>query len=98
MNITSRNIRAMNALSKQRMLKKRISMEKVDIVLLQETKCDEGNIKRITQRIWSRYEAKWIAIEGVSGGVATLLDLESMEMEDFTAIHMILTLKFKMKS
>jgi exonuclease III len=72
MKITSWNIRGMNALSKQWMLKKRISMDKVDIVLLKETKCDEGNIKRITQRIWLGCEAKWIIVEGVSGGVATL--------------------------
>jgi hypothetical protein len=37
----------MNALSKKLMLKKRISLEKLDIFLLQETKCDEGTINRI---------------------------------------------------
>jgi exonuclease III len=72
MKITSWNIRGMNDPSKQWMMKKIISMMKVDIVLLQETKCDKGNIRRITQRIWPGCEAKWIVAEGASGGVATL--------------------------
>jgi hypothetical protein len=51
MKITFWNIRGMNDLSKQRMLKKKILGMKADIVLLQETKCDKGNIIWITQRI-----------------------------------------------
>jgi exonuclease III len=88
----------MNSLSKQRMLKKRISLEKVDIVLLQETKCDDGNINKITQRIWPGCESRWITVEGASGGVATLWDPKAMEMEDFSSRHRLLTLKFKVKS
>jgi exonuclease III len=98
MNITSWNIRGMNSLSKQRMIRKRISQEKVDIVLLQETKCDEENIKRITQRIWPRCEEKWIMGEGASEGFATLWDPEAMDMEDFASRNRLLTLKFKVKS
>jgi exonuclease III len=51
---------------------KTISLEKVDIILLQETKCDVGNINKITQRILSGCEDRWIVAEGASGGVATL--------------------------
>ena len=79
------------------MLKERISLEKVDIVLLQETKCDEGNINKITQRIWPRCEARWITVEGASRGFATLWDPEAMEIEDFSTRHRLRTLKFKVK-
>ena len=72
MKITSCNIRGMNDPSKQWMMKKIISIIKVDIVLLQETKCDKGNIKIITQRIRPGCEARWIAVEGEYGGVAIL--------------------------
>jgi exonuclease III len=66
------------------MMKKIISMMKDDIVLLQETKCDEGNIRMITQRIWPGCEARWIATEGASGGVATLWDPDTLDMEEFS--------------
>jgi exonuclease III len=87
----------MNSPSKQHMLKKIISMMKVDIVLLQETKCGKGNIRRISQRTWPDCEARWIVVEGESGGVATLWDPDTLNMEDFSSRHKLLTLKFKMK-
>jgi exonuclease III len=67
MKITSWNIRGMNGSSKQRLIKSKLSRMKADIILLQETKCDEGNIRRITQRIWLGCEARWIAAEGAFG-------------------------------
>jgi exonuclease III len=74
MKITSWNIRGMNSLSKQRMLKKNNLQEKEDIVMIQETKCDSENMERITQKIWPGCEAKWIDVEGASGGISTLWD------------------------
>jgi hypothetical protein len=74
MKITSWNIRGMNSSSKQWMLKSKISRMKEDIILLQETKCDEGNIRRIMKIIWPGCEARWIVVEGASGGVSTLWD------------------------
>jgi exonuclease III len=95
MKITSWNIRGMKFLYKQIMMKKKIPMMKADIVLLQETKYDEGNIRRITQRIWLGCESRWIVAEGASRGISTLWDLEIIDMEDMSSRPMILTLKFK---
>jgi exonuclease III len=60
MKITSWNIRGMNSSSKQILLKSKVSKLKASIILLQETKCDEVNTRRITKRIWLGCEAIWI--------------------------------------
>jgi hypothetical protein len=52
----------------------------VDIILLQETKYDKGNIRRITQIIWPGCEARWIVVEGASDDVSTLWDLDLLEI------------------
>jgi exonuclease III len=76
MKITSWNIREMNSSSKQRMLKSKISRMKMDIILHQETKCDNDNMERITRKIWPGSEARWMEVEGTSGGITTLWDLD----------------------
>jgi exonuclease III len=77
------------------MLEKKIPRMKADIVLLQETKCDDINIRWITQRIWLGCEDKWIATKGASGGISTLWDPKIIDMEDISSIPKLLTLKFK---
>jgi exonuclease III len=95
MKITSWNIRGMNSPSKQRMLKEKISRIKVDIFLLQETKCDKEIMERITQKIWPEVRLRWIAVEGYSGGLATLWDPDLIEMQHFSSSSRHLTLKFR---
>jgi hypothetical protein len=70
----------MNGSSKQRLIKSKLSRMKANIILLQKTKCDKGNIRRITQTIWPGCESKWIVMEGASGGISTLCDLDMLEM------------------
>jgi len=52
MNIMSWNVRGLNALSKHRMLKKIIAQERVEVMMIHETKCDKETIRKITQKVW----------------------------------------------
>jgi exonuclease III len=50
MKLISWNVCGLNAPSKHRMLKKRITQEKVEIVMIQETKCDRETMGKITKK------------------------------------------------
>jgi hypothetical protein len=40
------------------MLRKRINQEKVELVMIQETKCDMGTMRRITQKVWKGCDSR----------------------------------------
>jgi len=51
MKFFSWNMRELNALPKQRIVRKKIEQEKPNMVMLQETKCDSNNMRKITRKI-----------------------------------------------
>jgi hypothetical protein len=54
------------------MLKKRIIQEKVEIVMIQETKCDRTSMEKLTKKIWKGCEVEAVDSEGASGGLEIL--------------------------
>jgi hypothetical protein len=53
MKIMSWNVRGLNALSKHRMLKKGLH-RRMEVVMIQETKCDKVNMKKIAHRKYGK--------------------------------------------
>jgi exonuclease III len=72
MKVISWNMWGLKAPSKQRTLKKKLNQEKVDFMLLQETKCDRETMRKIANKVWKNCEMVCIEAEGASGGLATL--------------------------
>jgi len=77
------------------MIKSKIPRMKEDIILLQETKCDNDNMGRITQKIWHGTEVRCMEVEGTFAGITTLGDPNLIEMQDFSSNARYLTLKFR---
>jgi exonuclease III len=72
MKIISWNIRGLNGRSKHKLPQDLIMAEKLDIVLLQETKCTSEDVDRLLPYCWKQGEAVSIAATGTAGGLAIL--------------------------
>jgi exonuclease III len=69
MNILSWNIQGLNGVSKHKILRNRLKQENMDIVMLQETKCNKKSMESIARRIWKSCEFICSKEEGASGGL-----------------------------
>lgn len=72
MKILSWNIRGLNSPYKQFLIKLCISDNKVDILLLQETKMKKEVFEKDVLKIWPNANYFLSYVEGASGGIATL--------------------------
>jgi exonuclease III len=94
MRIFSWNMRGLNALSKHRILKKKIDQEKEDIVMLQETKCDNNNMKKIAKKTWKQCEVVCIEAKGPSGGLALLWNPNNVKVDLVSQSNRIITILY----
>jgi exonuclease III len=85
----------LNAPSKHKMMKKRITREKVEIVLIQETKCDRETMGKIAKKIWKGCEVEAVDSNGASRGLAILWDPMKWKLDLFVLSPRILTMSFK---
>ena len=72
MKVLSWNARGLGSLRKQRLLKKKITQEKPDMVFLQETKCTIQKQNELTKRLSRHLEHLAVEGTGMSGGLAIL--------------------------
>ena len=72
MNIVSWNCRGLGNSSKVEVVKYLIRMDSPNILLLQETKIEEGNIVSLSKKTWKKHAGKAVSARGSSSGLATL--------------------------
>jgi len=70
--ITSWNIRALNIKGKQRHLVERLSKEKSQLMLTQETKISGRKMEEILNKIKPKFECMSIDVKGSVGGIEIL--------------------------
>ncbi len=78
MKFLSQNLRGLNNPQKQYALKRCIFQEKVDCVLIQETKMSSSNFSRLVGHIWLGVAFMHVDVDGASGGIATMWNPCSM--------------------
>ena len=79
MKLLSWNIRGLNNPQKQYAIKHLIAQEKIDCVLIQETKMSSSNFDKIAGYIWPGAGYLHRDSDGASGGIATMWNLNSMK-------------------
>jgi exonuclease III len=95
MKVISWNIRGLKAPSKQRTLKRKLTQEKTDFMLLQETKCDGDTMGKIAHKIWKNSEMICIEAEGAVGGLTTIWNPENFKVEGVYQCPRILTIHYQ---
>ena len=78
MKFLSWNMRGLNNPQKQYALKQIISQEKIDCVLIQETKMSSASFDKIASYIWLGAGYLHRDSDGASGGIATMWNSSSM--------------------
>ena len=78
MKFLSWNLRGLNNPQKQYALKKCIFQEKVDCVLIQETKMSSANFDKIVSHVWQSDAYMHMDAKGALRGIATLSNPYSM--------------------
>jgi len=94
MKIISWNIRGSNGPQKRRLLKRKISMEKPAVLMLQETKCSVEEITRIGSQAWRGCSTAAIDAQGASGGLAILWDPNQVRLSNFLSTRRSLSADF----
>jgi hypothetical protein len=77
------------------MMKKRITQEKEEVVLIQETKCDKTMMLKITKKIWNKCEVAMVDSKGASSGIAILWDPMKWNLESVSTLPRILMMSFE---
>jgi exonuclease III len=95
MKIFSWNIRGLNGISKHRILRNRLKQENMDLVMLQETKCDRKSMESIARKIWKPCEFICSEAEGASRGLAFLWNPSKIKVELRSQSKRIITISYK---
>ena len=82
MNIISWNIKGCGNPRKWKTLNQKIKQETPDILFLQETKCSFGGLENIKDKIWKGSNLMALDAARQSGGVAILLQPQTMEFSN----------------
>jgi exonuclease III len=75
-------------------MKKKLTQEKVDFILLQETKCDRETMNKIANKVWKNSKMECIEVEGASGGLAILWNPDYFKVERVLQHPRILSIHF----
>jgi len=94
MKIISWNIRGSHGPQKRRLLKRKISMEKPAVFLLQETKCSAEEISRIGPQAWRGCSVAAVDALGASGGLAILWDPNQVRLLNFLSTRRSISADF----
>ena len=91
MKLLSWNIRGCNNPLKKRLLKRKIQMENLAILFLQETKCSSEELEGMGRRFWKGARIVAIDAEGAAGGIGLIWNLNVVSLTNInTTRHMIL--------
>ena len=85
MKIISWNVRGSNSQLKQRLLKRKIRVEKLAIVFLQETKCSGEDLKNYSKFFRKGAETMALDANGAVGGIRILWDPNLISLSNFVA-------------
>eukprot|EP00253_Pinus_taeda_P009427 PITA_09427 len=88
---TSWNIRGLNNKGKQRYLKDRLRKDKPSIMIIQETKMNQQQIKEILEKSKSKYDVMAQDEDGPTGGLAVLWNTEEVIFENWISLPRILS-------
>ena len=95
MKVLSWNVRGLGSLRKQRLLKKKIMQEKLDLVFLQETKCTNQKLDELGKRLGRHLEHLAVEGNGMSGGLATFWALKTLHLLNAEATKTFLALEMQ---
>lgn len=96
MKITSWNIRGLNSLNKQRLLKRKLQQEKPDIMFIQETKCTSVQLEAISRKLGNSIKYIDSASHGWEGGIATIWDSRTVEITSMEATRSYIATEFQL--
>jgi exonuclease III len=96
MKIISWNIRGLNGRSKQKMLRDLILAEKLDIVLLQETKCTLKDVDRLLPYYWKQGVVASTDATGTVGGLDILWNTNMVLLENFLTTKWSITTDYRL--
>ena len=94
MKVISWNMRGGGGQVKRRILKRKIRKEKPDVLLLQETKMEERDLKKLAGTVWKGCEVVGIDSKGAAGGMGIWWDPDKIELEAFMATRHSISGKF----
>ena len=94
MKLISWNIRGYNIPLKKRLLKWKINMEKHAMFFLQETKCNNKEMEKITRRAWKGALVAAIDAKGVAGGLGLLWNPNLVSISNLFATHFSISTRF----
>ena len=83
MNIVSWNCKGLGNSSKVEVVKDLLRMASPNILLLQETKIEEGNLLSLRKKNWKKNAVKAMNAWGSSGGLATLWTEDLFSLENY---------------
>jgi len=92
--ILSWNIRGCNSLLKKILLKRKVEIEKPTIVFLQETKCSEEQLKKVSKKSWRSCEVIVMDATRAVGGLGILWDPKVVSLDEFRATHFHISAAF----
>ena len=98
MKLLSWNIRGLNNPQKQYAIKLLIAQEKIDCVLIQETKMSSSSFDKIANYIWPGAGYIHRSSDGASGGIATMWNLKSMKGHEICKEKIFFITHFKLNS
>lgn len=90
-----RNIRGLNGISKHRILRNKLKQENIDIVMLQETKCDKKSMEIIARKTWNQCDFGCSEADGASGGLSFLWNPSKIKVELRAQSKWIITISYK---
>ena len=82
MNIRLEKIRGNNAPKRKSILKNKISVGKLDLVFIQETKCKMYNMYKFTKMIWGGCDCSTRGLRGFSRVMEIMWDPINMDLEN----------------
>ena len=95
MKLLSWNIRGLNSQNKHRLLRKKFTKEKLDIVFLQETKCTRQKLETIGRSMGKRMEYMEVEGNGLGGGLAIFWNPLSLNLHNAEVSRSFISLKMQ---
>eukprot|EP00253_Pinus_taeda_P033709 PITA_33709 len=93
MKVISWNVRGLNSQIKQRLLKRKVEKEKLDIIFVQETKCASNTIKNTSKKLGRQMEYLENASHGWEWGLVTLWNPHVIKILFFEATRHFISLE-----
>lgn len=94
MKLISWNVRGCNNRLKKRLLKRKIKLEKLATVFLQETKCSSEELRNYNKCFWKGAETMALDANGAASGLGILWNPNKLNITNFVASRNMLSTCF----